>query len=138
MDWTPVCPHAEKVEGATPASAGVICGVMRDDQRRADSILEGAPVGVFISVKDDPSTLANLCCGQGEPVLSPDDLPNREFGQGHYSACPIYAAAQEIKAAERVFAAPDRSGPDPRNLELVSTSDQDMRELAETAWTTDA
>lgn len=109
-DWEPVCPHARKVSGATPGDAGVICGVMERDQARADRILEGAPVGVFITVRDDPSTIANLCAGRGDPVLSPDDLPRRPFGMGHYSGCPIFAAELEVREAEaRVFAAPDRS-----------------------------
>lgn len=103
-ELTPVCPYARKVEGSTPGLGGVICGVMENDAKRADPILEGAPIGVFISAGDDPSTLANLCCGKGEPVLSPDDLPARPFGYGHYSACPVYAAGKEISEAERAFA----------------------------------
>lgn len=81
-----------------------MCGVMERDQARADPILEGAPVGVFISERDDPSTYHNLCAGAGAPVLSPDELPWRAFGQGHYSACPIFAAALEIRETERLFA----------------------------------
>lgn len=102
-----VCPHARRVEGAAPGLGGVICGVMERDQQRADPILEGAPVGVFISEGDDPSTYMNLCTGQGAPVLDPDELPLREFGMGHYTACPIHVAGMEVTAAERLFAPSD-------------------------------
>jgi hypothetical protein len=116
MDWTPVCPYARKQEGATPGDGGVICSVMEEDAKRADPILEGAPVGVFIRVREDPSTIANLCAGTGEPILDPDNPPPREFGKGHHTGCPIFCAGREIeqaqKAMERAFKAPDRDAHD--------------------------
>lgn len=105
---TVTCPHAKKVNGVIPGRSGVICGVMEADQARADSILEGAPVGVFISAGDDPSTWATLCTGQGDPVVDPDHLREREFGMGHYSGCPIFLASLQIAALERAFAPKDR------------------------------
>lgn len=98
------CPHARLVEGVTVAHSGVVCGVMEADAARADSILEGSPVGVFIELGSDPSTIINLCCGQGEPLLSPDDLPSRPYGMGHYTGCPIFAADRELSALERTYA----------------------------------
>lgn len=100
----PRCPEATFVEGASPAEGGCVCGVMERDQKRADPILEGAPVGIFIRIAEDPSTYFNLCAGQGDPLVSPDDLPNRSWGQGHYSGCPIYAASVELKELDRLFA----------------------------------
>ena len=102
-DWNPVCPYARAIGGVDAATAGVVCGAMEADQARADPILEGAPVGVVIRAVDNSSTLANLCCGQGEPVADPDDLRAREYGQGHYTACPIWCASKEITAMERLF-----------------------------------
>lgn len=88
----------------------MICGVMERDARRADPILEGAPVGVFISAREDPSTLRFLCCGRDAPSLSPDAEPVR-----HYTSCPVWAAGQELDAAERAFAPASR--PEPREGE---------------------
>lgn len=89
----------------------MVCRVIQQDARRADPILEGAPVGEVIRWRESPSFLANLCCGQGPPVAGPDsELRDREFGQGHHSACPIYSAGREIEFAtaehKRAFEAP--------------------------------
>lgn len=106
----PVCPHARLVQGATPEDAGVICGAMEKDQARKDRILEGAPVGVFIRLRDDPSTLRNLCCGTAAPSPDPDTPV------AHYSSCPIYLADAEVSAAERMYAPQPAPGfaPDPQ------------------------
>lgn len=104
----PVCPEARFVEGATPADGGCVCGVMEHDQKRADPLLEGAPVGVFIRLAEDPSTYFNFCAGAGEPLADPDDLINRAFGMGHYTGCPIYAAARELDHLDRLFKPPER------------------------------
>lgn len=101
MDIEPVCPHARKVTGSSPGMGGVVCGVMERDAMRADPILEGAPIGVFVSEGEDPSTLMNMCCGQGAPIVDLAALPERDFGQGHYSACPIYEAGQSISEWEK-------------------------------------
>jgi hypothetical protein len=69
---------------------------MESDAQRADPLLEGAPVGVFISKRDDPSTFLNFCAGQGEPLIDPDAMADRRMGEGHYTGCPIWAAAQEM------------------------------------------
>lgn len=125
------CPHGHFVEGVVREMSGCVCGVMAFDQARADPILEGAPVGVFVSVGDDPSTFFNLCAGQGGPVIDPDELPMRRFGEGHYSACPIHLAQLEITRAERVFAAPERPEPaEPgpgASLGPLPVTDADMR-----------
>lgn len=74
---------------------------MEFDAQRADPLLEGAPVGVFISKRDDPSTFVNFCAGQGEPLTDPDKMAERRMGEGHYTACPIWAAAQELTELDR-------------------------------------
>lgn len=127
------CPHARAVAGATPGDGGCVCVVMERDQARADPILEGAPVGVFISKRDDPSTYFNLCAGAGEPVLSPDDLPDRRFGQGHFSACPIFAADKEIREANaRIFAPEARVEVDPEMPGVTFAGEEvSAEELAE-------
>lgn len=93
------CPHARAVEGATPGTGGVVCGAMERDAARADRILEGAPVGVFLTVKDDPSTIQHFCCGTQAPSPNPDGEP-----VAHFSSCPVYLADGEIESAQRAFA----------------------------------
>lgn len=98
---------------------------MEADQRRADSILEGAPVGVFITEREDPSTFHFLCCGTAAPSPHPDAEPVQ-----HYTSCPIWAAGLEIKEAERAFAPPAR--PEPQYAEggaTVTEEELDEEEL---------
>lgn len=132
-DWEPVCPHARKIAGTTPDQAGVVCGVMEADQARADPILEGAPIGVVLRAHTDPSVLGNLCCGHGEPVVDPDDLRHRAFGQGHYTGCPVHIAGEEIKATERAFAPVARAEIDPEAPGLdvggMNVTQADLAEL---------
>lgn len=92
------CPAARVVQGATPAQCGVVCSVMEADSKRADPILEGAPIGVFISAKDDPTTLAAFCFGTAQPQPDPDVVV------AHYTSCPVWAAGREIEGAQRAFA----------------------------------
>jgi hypothetical protein len=99
----PVCPAARMIEGATPAEGGVVCVIKEMDAGKADGILEGTPTGIVIRWGEDPMTLLNLCCGTGEPLVNPDDMADREVGQGHYTGCPIWAAAQEWNLVERLF-----------------------------------
>ncbi|HEX7088754.1 MAG TPA: hypothetical protein VF192_01390 [Longimicrobiales bacterium] len=97
----PRCPAAEYVAGATINESGCRCRIMELDQARADPILEGAPVGVFISAREDPHTYFGFCAGDGQPTSDPDVVTN------HYTACPIYAAAKDWDVVERLFA-PER------------------------------
>jgi hypothetical protein len=99
----PVCPGARKIEGAVPAEGGVVCVIKEMDAEKADSILEGSPTGVVIRWGENPLTLLNFCCGTGEPMTDPDDMARREVGQGHYTGCPIWAAAQEWNLVERLY-----------------------------------
>jgi hypothetical protein len=99
----PVCPGARKIEGAAPQEGGVVCVIKEMDAEKADPILEGTPTGVVIRWGEDPLTLLNVCCGQGEPMTDPDDMRNREMGKGHYTGCPIWAAAQEWNLVERLW-----------------------------------
>lgn len=81
---------------------------MERDQARADPMLEGAPVPVLIRIAEDPSTYFNFCAGQGEPLTDPDQMMQREWGEGHYTGCPVYAAAREMDhISDRLFA-PER------------------------------
>lgn len=129
----PTCPHARAVQGVTPGDAGVICGAMERDAQRADRILEGAPVGVMIRMRDDPSTLVNFCCGTGVPSPHPDTEPTQ-----HYTSCPIYAADREVQQVEdRAFALKrEATGftPDPELVTGVDAArewDRAMREAGE-------
>jgi len=122
----PVCPHARPVQGATPEQGGCVCKVMEADQARADSILEGL-VPVFIRLADDPSTYFNLCAGQGEPVTTPEDLLTREFGDGHYTGCPVFAAQRELSNAERAFAPEERAAPGLSLQEQPVTASEERR-----------
>lgn len=121
----PKCPAAEFVEGATPAEGGCRCRIMELDQKRADRILEGAPVGEFISAKDDPHTYFGWCAGDGQPVADPDQIAN------HYTSCPIFQAAKEWDFVERLFGAPERPEPSDAVLEATERGliqeDQEMR-----------
>lgn len=72
---------------------------MQRDAERADPIMEGAPVGIVITARDDPSVFFGFCCGTGMPTNDPDKLVQ------HYSACPIYAADSEWERGKRLFAA---------------------------------
>lgn len=124
----PTCPHARPIGGADAASAGVVCGAMERDQARADPILEGAPVGVVIQLKDDPSTLGNLCCGQGDPVPDPDHLRHRRFGDGHYTACPIFLADREIRQVEERLFGEMPDGPRDVSETFANTGEQELTE----------
>jgi hypothetical protein len=108
---TPVCPAARSFEGATPGDGGVVCTVMERDQARADSILEGSPIGVELRWRTDPSTLAAFCYGEGPPSSSED--PSQ-----HYTACPIWCAGKDIDLVERAFSAPEARNPEVPGLEL--------------------
>lgn len=128
------CPHARYVAGATDGDGGIVCGAMERDQARADRILEGAPVGVFVSIKDDLGTLLNFCCGAGPPMTDPDDMANREFGQGHYTGCPIWAADREVGQAERMF---PFERPEPEPARVPEYEPERFAEQAATAWVSD-
>jgi hypothetical protein len=91
------CPAARVVQGATPGACGVVCGIMERDSRRADRILEGSPVGVFVSAENDPKTLANFCFGTAAPTPDPDTVVS------HHTSCPVWIAGKEIDAQERTF-----------------------------------
>lgn len=122
---------ARKVEGVTPGTGGVICGVLERDQQRADPILEGAPVSVFIQARTDPSMIENFCAGQGDPLTDPDQMANRRYGQGHYTGCPIWAAGVEINNAERAFAPRERPETEGRYAGEMEITARDLAALEE-------
>lgn len=122
----PVCPHARAVQGVTPGDSGVICGAMERDQARADRILEGAPVGVYVKAREDPSTLFNFCCGTAPPSPHPDQVV------AHHTSCPIFAADREIADAERMYAM-DTSGARPKGFTQELFDESEALE----AWTRD-
>lgn len=90
-----LCPAAQPVRGAADAYSGCICGVILNDSRRADSILEGIAPGVYLAAWSDPSTLISWCFGTGLPQ------PYAEAGPpfDHYTTCPIWAAEKDLKQA---------------------------------------
>src|SRR5438477_9807787 len=92
----PVCPHASLVD-SDPADPKIKCGPMARDAERVDKLMEGAPVGVVVSARDDPSVFFGFCCGTGSPTTDPDRLVQ------HYSACPIFAADREWSEGMRLF-----------------------------------
>lgn len=96
-----VCPAAAKVEGATPAEGGCRCRIMELDSKQADPVLEGAPIGVFISAREDPHTFFGWCAGDGQPAADPEQIAN------HYTSCPVFQAAKDWDLVKRLFA-PDR------------------------------
>jgi hypothetical protein len=81
----------------------VICGVMEADHKRADRILEGAPIGVVLSMREDPSMVFGFCLGDDDCPSHPDEQRGGRIPR-HYLACPIYAADKEIEeASKRLF-----------------------------------
>lgn len=71
---------------------------MAEDEKRADRILEGAPVGVIIEAKSDPSVFFGFCCGQGHPTSDPEKVDE------HFSSCPIFLADLEwTEGMKRLF-----------------------------------
>jgi hypothetical protein len=121
------CPAATRVEGATPGDSGVICDIMRRDSERADRILEGSPVGVRLTIRDDPTTIVNFCLGTGEPLAAPDLILERAYGDGHYTGCPVWLAGQEIDLVERAFAFERPPMPEglTRDVEILDGEDAD-------------
>lgn len=118
------CPAAIPVRGAADAYSGCICGVVLNDSRRRDSILEGALQGVFIAAWSDPSTLVKWCFGDGLPQVDPDAHPE----VAHYTTCPVWLAEQEIhQAMERLWGETE----DPRDLlEMLRQLEQEEDERA--------
>lgn len=110
------CPAAQPVEGSSPGNGGVTCAIMQHDQARADGILEGAPVGVFVSERDDLMQLVTFCCGDGPPLdeVEGDMTP-------HHTACPIFQAAQEWDGVTRLFPFVRGEDPDEEVVELLAS-----------------
>lgn len=86
---------------------------MERDQRRADRILEGAPVGVVLSVVDDASQVFGFCCGRDAPPADRDQAYAEAEAGGRlpcsYALCPVWAAAEEWdEGVGRLFGAPER------------------------------
>lgn len=127
MDRLPpcACPHARYVSTEL-SDPKIVCGVMERDQRRADPVMEGSPVGVVVSARKDPSTFFAWCTGTGEPTLDPD-VPAM-----HYSACPVFAAEKEWNEIERLFGEVKQQPDADAGGLLVEKSLTD----AETAWLT--
>jgi hypothetical protein len=97
------CPHGRLVHGATLLDGKVICGVMEADHARADRILEGAPIGVVLSMHEDPSMVFGFCLGDDAPATNADEQRGGRIPR-HYTACPIYAADKDIEeASKRLF-----------------------------------
>lgn len=129
----PVCPAARKFEGATPADGGVICVLKEIDAKRADPILEGTPTGVVLRFREDAASLINFCCGQGEPMADPDEMAHREFGKGHYTGCPIWAAGKDLDLVDRAWEMRRRR---PSAVPGLTVEEDDVVYTDEKPWTT--
>jgi hypothetical protein len=123
------CPAAVPIRGAADAYSGCICGVMLNDSRRADSILEGLIEGVYIAAWADPSTLVSFCFGDGLPKLYPEAGPPFD----HYTACPIWAAEAEVKEVMDRVGGLFESELDETWFDLVKMADAGELSPAETA-----
>jgi hypothetical protein len=119
-----VCPHARYVSTEL-SDPKIVCGVMERDQERADPIMEGAPVGVIISARDDASTFFAWCTGDGEPTTDPD-RPTM-----HHSACPIFAAEKEWNEVERLFGPVERPALAESGVQPEELTDDEVRWLTE-------
>ena len=95
----PTCPAALPIAGDRPGTCGVICRVMQLDRQKETGLdvnpqqlaiaREGGEGDVFLTIETDPSTVGNLCFGEGVPVLDERDIPgNRD----HYTYCPVWQA----------------------------------------------
>lgn len=102
------CPAAVPVAGVTPERGGVVCGVIARD-RRLDEGLDMDPAqlqiargegehasDVFLTLKEDPSTVEHLCCGREMPVLDRREVPGN---RASYTYCPVWQA-EKIRIAE--------------------------------------
>lgn len=81
-----MCPAASPIEGATPGAAGVVCGVLKVDDKARDSILTSAALDPFYSVRENPSVCLNLCCGTALPLIERDKLSR----QASYTNCDVW------------------------------------------------
>lgn len=96
----PQCPAARYVAGAVPHREGVVCGVLRNEGRKADGITEG-PGHEYLTVGGDPSTVYGFCCGRAVPAWTEAQAKDDENARGHYTFCPIWQAEKERIWAER-------------------------------------
>lgn len=96
VELKPVCPAAWPLAGPPTAGPSVICGVMRTRFDLLDSILDGQERGVLLTMRDDPSSVAHLCCGTGIPLVTNDDERHP-----HYTNCILWQLDREIGFAEK-------------------------------------
>lgn len=114
LEWLPPvqCPAATGVAGVTPDRGGVVCGVIARDRaleegfdmdpvqlaiaREGDGGGEGGDV--FLTLKADPSTVENLCCGTDLPVLNAREVPGN---RASYTYCPVWQAEHDRIEAGR-------------------------------------
>jgi hypothetical protein len=70
-----------------------------------DSILGGIERGVLLALRDDPSCVRGLCCGQELPAWGPEHTTRlvNEFGRArqHYTSCPVWIADRDLDLAFR-------------------------------------
>lgn len=102
------CPAAVPIAGVTPERGGVVCGVIRRD-RQLDDGLDMDPAqlqiargegehasDVFLTMKEDPSTVEYLCCGRELPVTDRREVPGN---RASYTYCPVWQA-EKIRLEE--------------------------------------
>jgi hypothetical protein len=102
------CPAGSPIAGVTPERGGVVCGVILNDrQREAGFDMDPAQLqiargegenasDVFLTLKEDPSTVEHLCCGAALPVLDRREVPGN---RASYTYCPVWQA-EKIRLAE--------------------------------------
>ncbi|MCA1571192.1 MAG: hypothetical protein LC798_12915 [Chloroflexi bacterium] len=88
------CPAASLLKAAD-GEPRVICGVMHNRFEVVDSILKGAARGVLLTMTDDPSSIQNLCCGRGLPVIDEPDV-----GHDSHTCCPLWRLDRQMSWAE--------------------------------------
>jgi hypothetical protein len=116
------CPHGRLIERQGVPT--VVCGAMERDQARADRILEGSPVGVLVSARNDPTTFFGFCCGEDEAPNDPAAALEDRI-RAHFSCCPVFLADREITSMEdRLFKTSRRPEEDAEALEGVFEQDE--------------
>lgn len=125
------------IAGPVGSGPSTVCGVMQREQGRIDSILEGIEKGVLNTLREDPSIVMNMCCGDALPVTGDGD-PEVEVRHAHYTNCEVWQAMRDQELATHAFTLaqerPQESsvpgvGPqDPTAREVDSMFDERMSE----------
>ena len=61
-----LCPAATPLDGPPVTGPSVICGVIRNDQKRDTLSIQAQEIGALVTEKKDPSSYAGFCTGSYE------------------------------------------------------------------------